>query len=384
MRFLFIILLLSAFTTSCNNSAPKADSSEKSSTSAENTDNSYASLSDIQLPPGFRITVYAGHVKGARSMARGDKGTVFVGTRKSSVYALVDENKDGKVDKQYTIADDLNTPNGIAFRNGSLYVAEINRILRYDHIEDNLSNPPKPVVVYDKYPTDKHHGWKYIAFGPDGKLYVPVGAPCNICEPDLNKYACITRMNADGSSEETIERGIRNTVGFDWQPGTNTLWFTDNGRDELGDNIPPDELNRAPKDNMNFGYPYCHAGDIKDPEFCKKHNCSEFTPPAMKLGPHVAALGMKFYTGKMFPEEYHNQVFICEHGSWNRSEKIGYRISLIRVKGNKVLSYETFASGWLKNGIVSGRPVDLLILPDGSMLVSDDEGNAVYRIVYSK
>lgn len=317
-------------------------------------------------------------------MARGDKGTVFVGTRKSSVYALVDENKDGKVDKQYTIADDLNTPNGIAFRNGSLYVAEINRILRYDHIEDNLSNPPKPVVVYDKYPTDKHHGWKYIAFGPDGKLYVPVGAPCNICEPDLNKYACITRMNADGSSEETIERGIRNTVGFDWQPGTNTLWFTDNGRDELGDNIPPDELNRAPKDNMNFGYPYCHAGDIKDPEFCKKHNCSEFTPPAMKLGPHVAALGMKFYTGKMFPEEYHNQVFICEHGSWNRSEKIGYRISLIRVKGNKVLSYETFASGWLKNGIVSGRPVDLLILPDGSMLVSDDEGNAVYRIVYSK
>jgi glucose/arabinose dehydrogenase len=380
INLFFLLLLLS----SCNNSAPNADNTKKTSEPDENTRIQPPSLSGIQLPPGFSISVYAGHVKGARSMTKGDKGTIFVGTRQSSVYALVDENNDGKVDKPYTIANDLNTPNGVAFRNGSLYVAEINRILRYDHIEDRLANPPKPVVVYDKYPTDKHHGWKYIAFGPDGKLYVPVGAPCNICEPDPGRYACITRMNADGTEEQTIQRGIRNTVGFDWQPGTNTLWFTDNGRDELGDNIPPDELNCAPKDNMNFGFPYCHAGYIKDPEYGKKHNCSEYTAPAMKLGPHVAALGMKFYTGKMFPEQYHNQVFICEHGSWNRSEKIGYRISLVKVKGNKALFYEPFATGWLKNGAVSGRPVDLLILPDGSMLVSDDDGDAVYRITYHK
>lgn len=384
MRLLSAGLLGLLISSGCNNQASTDHSRENTVQPVENTGNSYPSLNDIQLPAGFSISLYAGNVKGARSMARGTKGTIFVGTRKSSVYALADENNDGRADRQYTIATGLNMPNGIAFRNGSLYVAEVSRILRYDHIEDNLSSPPKPVVVYDKYPADKHHGWKYIAFGPDGRLYVPVGAPCNICEPDPDKYACITRMNTDGSGEEVYARGIRNTVGFDWQPGTSTLWFTDNGRDEMGDNIPADELNRATEANMNFGYPYCHAGDIGDPEYGKGHNCSEFTPPAIKLGPHVAALGMKFYTGQMFPEEYRNQIFICEHGSWNRSEKIGYRISLVRVKADKALSYETFASGWLHNGVVSGRPVDLLVLPDGSMLVSDDEGDAVYRITYKK
>jgi glucose/arabinose dehydrogenase len=239
-------------------------------------------------------------------------------------------------------------------------------------------------VVTDKLPTETHHGWKFIAFGPDGKLYVPVGAPCNICEPDSQRYANIQRMNADGSGLEVFARGVRNTVGFDWQPGTQALWFTDNGRDMLGDEIPPDELNHAPKAGMHFGYPYCHAGDIVDPEFGAKRPCSEFTPPAQKLGPHVAAIGMRFYTGSMFPAEYRNQVLIAEHGSWNRSKKIGYRISLVKLQGGKAVAYEPFITGWLQGEEAWGRPSDVLVLPDGSLLVADDAAGAIYRVTYKK
>ena len=249
-------------------------------------------------------------------------------------------------------------PNGVAFRNGALYVAEVNRVLRYDDIESHLANPPKPVTVNDQFPKDRHHGWKFIAFGPDGLLYVPVGAPCNICEPDENRYALISRLKADGTGTEIFARGIRNTVGFDWHPVTKELWFTDNGGDNLGDDIPPDELNHAPKQGLNFGYPYCHGGDIPDPQFGKKRSCSEFTPPAQKLGPHVAALGMRFYTGSMFPAEYRNQIFIAEHGSWNRSTPIGYRITVVQLENNKAVSYKPFAEGWLQAGQAWGRPVD--------------------------
>jgi glucose/arabinose dehydrogenase len=263
-------------------------------------------------------------------------------------------------------------------------VAEVSRVLRFDEIEKHLENPPAPVVVKGDFPTAHHHGWKFIAFGPDGKLYVPVGAPCNLCESADPRFASITRMDPDGGHFEIFAKGIRNTVGFDWHPLTHELWFTDNGRDELGDNVPPDELNRAPAAGLNFGYPYCHGKNISDPEFGKKHACSEFTPPAQELGPHVASLGMRFYTGKMFPEEYRNNIFIAEHGSWNRSQKIGYRITRVRLKDNQAVAYETFAEGWLpKSGDVWGRPVDVLVMPDGALLVSDDHGGAIYRISYA-
>jgi len=335
----------------------------------------------IKLPPGFQIDVYADNVPNARSMTLSPNGTLFVGTRKlKNVYAIVDQNKDFKADQIYIIAKGLNSPNGVAFHNESLYVAEINRVLRFDHIEESLENPPKPVVVNDSFPKDGHHGWKFIRIGPDNKLYVPVGAPCNVCEREDERYASITRMNLDGSELEIYAKGVRNTVGFDWHPQSKDMWFTDNGRDLMGDNIPPDELNHAPKAGMHFGFPYCHGGDISDPEFGSKHDCSEFAPPMQKLGPHVAALGMRFYTGNMFPENYKNQIFIAEHGSWNRSKKIGYRIMVVELENNKPVSYKVFAEGWKQGEKVWGRPVDIELLPDGSMLVSDDYANAIYRI----
>lgn len=343
-------------------------------------------LEKIKLPKGFKISIFANNINDARSLTRGDKGTIFVGNRGGgSVYAVIDDNGDNKADKTYTIASGLKMPCGVAFRKGSLYVAEVNRILRYDNIEANLANPPKPVVINDKYPTDRHHGWKFIAFGPDGKLYVPVGAPCNICERlDNPKYASITRMDPDGSNVEVFASGVRNSVGFDWHPDTKELWFTDNGRDYLGDDLPSDELNHAPKKGMHFGYPYCHQGDTKDPKFGDKRPCSDFTTPAQKLGAHVAALGMRFYTGKMFPASYQKKAFIALHGSWNRSKKVGYKLALVNTKEGKVTEFTTFAEGWLEESeqLAWGRPVDVLPMPDGSLLVSDDMANVIYRITY--
>ena len=342
-------------------------------------------LANIKLPPGFKIEIYADKVENARSLALGDKGIVFVGTRSDSVYALVDSNRDGKADV-VTIAEGLNAPNGVAFRDGALYVAEISRILRFDGIEASLNKPPKPVVVFDKLPRDGHHGWKFIAFGPDGWLYVPVGAPCNICETDPDVYAAIHRMKPDGSQYEVFARGIRNTVGFDWDPNTKELWFNEHGRDMMGDDMPSCELNHAPKAGMHFGFPYCHQGDTPDPEYGSKRKCSEFTPPALKQGGHVAPDGLRFYTGKMFPAEYRNRIFIAQHGSWNRSKKSGYRVMMVTLKsdGKTVDKYEEFATGWLDDERAWGRPVDLLVMPDGSLLISDDTANAVYRITYSK
>ena len=341
------------------------------------------SLSLIRLPDGFSISLYASHVPNARSLALGEGGTVFVGTRsEGSVYALVDGDGDNKAEKVVRLADGLFAPNGVAFRDGALYVAEIHRILRFDDIEARLDNPPQPVVVNGGLPTDRWHGWKFIGFGPDGKLYVPVGAPCNVCTRADERYASLLRMNADGSAVEVFARGIRNTVGFDWHPHTGELWFTDNGRDNLGDDVPPDELNRAPQAGLHFGFPYCHAGRIPDPEFGRSRPCGDFTGTAQELGPHVAAIGMRFYTGTMFPAAYRNQIFIAEHGSWNRSDPIGYRISLVRLKDNTPISYEVFAQGWLQGRSAWGRPADVLVMPDGALLVSDDRANVVYRISY--
>ena len=341
-------------------------------------------LEKIKLPPGFEITLYTDKVPGARSMSLAPDGTLFVGTRKQGkVYAVLDKNGDNKVDKVITLAEGLNKPNGVAFKNGSLYVAEASRVLRFDNITEHLQSPKKHVVINDSFPTEPRHDWKFIRFGPDGKLYIPVGAPCNICEPG-DPYAAIHRINPDGSGDEIFARGVRNTVGFDWHPISGELWFTDNGRDLLGDDSPPDELNYAPNKGMHFGYPYRHGKSISDPEFGDKKVLYLFTPPARELGPHVAALGMRFYTGNMFPKAYQNQIFIAEHGSWNRSEKIGYRISLVHLKQNQAVSYETFADGWLQKQQAWGRPVDLLVMPDGALLVSDDKAGAIYRISYNE
>ncbi len=342
-------------------------------------------LSDIVLPPGFTIDVYAPNVENARSLALGEKGTLFVGTRSAGkVYAVLDRNQDHKADKVITLAEGLNMPNGVAFKSGALYIAEVNRVLRYEDIESRLTNPPKPVIVRDDFPRDRHHGWKFIRFGPDGMLYVPVGAPCNVCEREDERYASVMRMNPNGSGLEVFAHGVRNTVGFDWHPKTAELWFTDNGRDWLGDDLPPDELNRAPRKGMHFGFPYCHGGTIPDPGFGTKRGCEEFVPPAQALGPHVAALGMRFYSGAMFPEQYRDQIFIAEHGSWNRTSPIGYRLTLVRLNGNQTVSYEVFAEGWLNRGRAWGRPVDVLVMPDGALLVSDDRAGVIYRISYKK
>jgi glucose/arabinose dehydrogenase len=340
-------------------------------------------LDKIKLPPGFKIGVYA-EVPNARSMCVSPSGTVFVGTKGDKVYAITDKNHDGKLVKVYEIASGLTSPNGVAFKEGSLFIGAISTIYRMDSIESRLANPPKPVVVYDKYPSDEHHGLRFIAFGPDGKLYVPVGAPCNVCDPNP-PYASLTRINPDGTGLEIFARGIRNTVGFDWNPLTKEIWFTDNGRDNLGDNIPNDELNTASKAGMHFGYPYCHQGNIPDPEFGKGKNCSDYTAPAKLLGPHVAPLGMRFYTGNSFPAQYKNAIFIAEHGSWNRSIPIGYRVAVVKMDSNGNAKYpEIFAEGWLQNiRDVSGRPVDVQFLQDGSMLVSDDYRGVIYRITYS-
>ncbi|GIV60069.1 MAG: sorbosone dehydrogenase [Rhodothermaceae bacterium] len=348
-------------------------------------------LDKIKLPPGFEISIFAEDVPNARSLRLTPGGTLFVSTRREGkVYAVRDTDGDYVADEVYTLAEGLNMPNGIAFRDGALYVAEVNRILRYDDIERRLADPPEPVVVYDDLPSDRHHGWKYIDFGPDGKLYVPVGAPCNICD-EGDPYAAILRMNPDGSDVEVFARGVRNTVGFTWDPLTGEMWFTDNGRDNIGgrnqditDNSPPCELNHAPRPGMHFGYPYVHGRAILDPEFGAGHDPADYTPPAQELGPHVAPLGLEFYTGEMFPGEYRNQIFIAEHGSWNRRQKIGYRVTLVRLDENRrPTSYEPFAEGWLEGNDNWGRPVDLELMPDGSMLLSDDQNGVVYRITYT-
>ncbi len=341
-------------------------------------------LSKIELPPGFAIEIFADDVAGARSMALGEKGTVFVGTRdEGRVYAVVDSDNDGKADQKYILARGLTSPNGVVFHDGDLYVAEIGRIIRYDDIMEHLNEAAEPSVVYSGLPTDRAHGWKYLRMGPDGYLYFGVGAPCNVCLMENPIYATLCRIKPDGTEFEIVANGIRNTVGFDWHPETRVLWFTENGRDGMGDNVPPDELNKITQPGLHFGFPYRH-GTLPDPQFGDRRPSEDFVLPAIELGPHVAALGMRFYTGKMFPEKYRNQIFIAEHGSWDRSRKIGYRVTMVTLdeKSNPV-AYETFAQGWLRpNQTVTGRPVDLLVMPDGAMLVSDDYGNAIYRISY--
>lgn len=369
LQIIIIFLLIELTFFSCASSNSNSDSN--------------SNLDKITLPDGFQISIYAEDVPGARSMELSPDGTLFVGSRdEGNVYAVRDNDGDYVADEVFIIDEELYMPNGVQFRDGDLYVAEINRVTKYENIDAHLENPPEPVIVNDAFPDDKWHGWKFIRFSPDGLLYVPVGVPCNVCEKDDDRYGTIMRMKPDGSDLEIYAEGVRNTVGFDWHPETTELWFTDNGRDWMGDNKPPDELNYAPQKGMHFGFPYCHGKDIADDEYGKGVDCDQYTPPAINLGPHVAALGMRFYTGDMFPAEYQHQIFIAEHGSWNRRIPIGYRITLVRLEGNEAVSYETFAEGWLEAGDYWGRPVDVLIMPDGSLLVSDDYSGTIYRITY--
>ncbi len=340
-------------------------------------------LRRIQLPPGFSIQLYAAGVPDARSLTLGSRGTVFVGSGTAhKVYALLDHDREGKANEVITVATGLTLPNGVAFHDSALYVADLNRVLRFDDIEMHIRNVPAPVVVNSQLPGHTHHGARVIRFGPDGWLYISVGAPCNVCEPKDEHEATILRMRPDGSALEVFARGVRNSVGFDWQPQSQQLWFTDNGRDGMGDDIPPDKLNYAPLPGMNFGFPYCHGGNIPDPEFGRIHACSDFVAPAMNLPAHVAALGMAFYTGRMFPLTYQNQIFIAEHGSWDRSIPTGDRISLVKLRGDGTATYEPFAVGWQMGPHRWGRPVDMLVMSDGALLVSDDYAGAIYRIVY--
>jgi glucose/arabinose dehydrogenase len=342
-------------------------------------------LEQINLPDGFKIAIYA-EVPNARSMVLSKNGTLFVGNRsEDNVYAVQDTDGDMVADKTYIIDKDLKMPNGVALKDGDLYVAEVSRILKYENIEANLDNPPEPIIVFDSYPTETHHGWKYIAFGPDGLLYVPVGAPCNICYRDDNPiYTSITRIDVSNPEPEIVATGIRNTVGFDWDPKTGKLWFTDNGRDMMGDDVPPCELNVVTSSNQHFGYPFCHGGTIPDPEFGSGKSCADYTAPVLNFIAHTAPLGMNFYEGTMFPDAYDNKIFVAQHGSWNRAKKSGYVVMAIDHDDISADNAQVFVSGWLdeESQKAWGRPVDVINMPDGSILISDDYADVVYRVSY--
>jgi glucose/arabinose dehydrogenase len=337
-------------------------------------------IAQLKAPKGFKVEVYASGIANARSLRLGDKGTLFVSNRQlDKVYAVVDRG--GKREAK-VILSGLDRPNGLAFHKGTLYVGEGTKISKLENIEDNLDNPPQPVVVYDDLPNHQSHGWKFIAIGPDNKLYINVGAPCNICIPP-EENAQIRRVNLDGSGAEAFARGVRNSVGFDWHPVTKELYFTDNGRDWLSEDLPEDELNRVTKAGQHFGFPYCHQGTFTDREVGWGRSCEEFVKPVALLGPHSAALGMRFYTGRMFPAAYRNAIFIARHGSWNRTKKIGADVVVAKLnKDGSVKSVEPFLTGFLQNNQYVGRPVDVQFMKDGSLLVSDDYAGAVYRVAY--
>lgn len=338
-------------------------------------------LEKINLPPGFSISLWA-KVPDARTLALGDRGTVFVGSRSAgNVYAITDHDDERHI---RIIASKLKLPSGVAFHQGALFVSAVNRILRFDRIEENLDHPPQPHVILDSLPKEVFHGWRFIAFGPDDLLYVAIGAPCDACEADQSHYAHIARLKPDGSNYEIYAQGVRHSAGFDWHPETKELWFTDIGREWMSDNMPPDELNHAPAKGMHFGFPYCHASNVLDPKFGAKRGCERSTPPAIELAAHVTPLGMRFYTGNMFPSEYRNRLIIAEHGPWNVRTKTGYQLEWVYIENNQVTKKEVFADGWLENGNAWGRPVDVLVMPDGALLVSDDQAGAIYRISYTK
>lgn len=345
--------------------------------------NAAVTATGLTAPPGFHVELFASNVPNVRQLAVSSDGLVFAGSREAGkIYAIIDRNHDFVADEVVTIADDLHLPSGIALHQGALYVGAVERILRYDDIAEHYREHPQPVVLPARLPHDEAHGWKYLGFGPDGMLYVPVGAPCNICLPNP-PYGSILRMQPDGRDVTVYATGIRNSVGFAWHPVTGELWFTDNGRDWLGDDSPSCELNRVTKPGQHFGFPFIHGGGTPDPEFGVGRNAKDFVPPAVKLGAHVAPLGVLFYHGKQFPAEFRRSLLIAEHGSWNRSRKVGYRVVRLELDAqSEVIRNVPFVTGWLQNEEVSGRPADVAELSDGSVLISDDTAGVIYRVRY--
>ena len=337
-------------------------------------------LDQLKVPKGFNLELYASGMPNARSLALGSKGTVFVGSRlQDKVYAIT--NKNGKHEAKVLVSG-LYRPNGVAFKDGTLYIAELSQISKIDNVEDKLDSSPKPVVIYNDLPKDEAHGWKFLAIGPDNKLYVEIGQPGNNVLHDKD-HGQLRRLNLDGSGAEVIAFGVRHSVGFDWNPTTKELYFSDNGRDWMSEDVPEDKLNRLTKVGQDFGAPYCYQGNIPDPEFGWGHPCSEFVPPILLTGPHSAGLGLRFYTGSMFPAKYKNAIFLARHGSWNRTKKFGGDILVVYLnKDGTVKSSEVFLTGFLQNNNYIGRPVDVMNMPDGSMLISDDWNGAVYRLTY--
>ena len=341
-------------------------------------------LNSLRMPDGFSVSIYA-EIQNPRQLALGSENTVYVGSLRGSVFAIINMNGDETGDNVVTIAENLNTPNGVAYYDGDLFIGEIGRISRIEDVDSKLSSPQQTVTVNDSLPDRRHHGFKFLHVGPDGKIYLPVGAPCNVCEED-EIFATMLNMNLDGSGLEIVASGIRNTVGFDFHPESEELWFTDNGRDMLGDDLPACEINRLSEFGQHFGFPYIHQGDLPDPRFGNGHDPSNYTPPVLKLGAHVAPLGLAFYRGDMFPDEFDNTVFWAEHGSWNRSEKSGYRVMMGQISedNTRIISNRPFVEGWLQGQRNWGRPVDILNMPDGSVLISDDQANLIYRVAYTQ
>jgi glucose/arabinose dehydrogenase len=347
-------------------------------------------LDRIQLPEGFEISIYRDGLEAARSMAMSDSGTLFLGTRSNrsrdkvgKVYAVTNPDGDARGDEVKVVVEGFNVPNGVALKDGDLYVAEIHRITRFDDIEGNLDAPPEPVVLNDSFPDEYHHGWKYLRFGPDGRLYVPVGAPCNICEPEAGQ-GTIVSLAADGSDKRVYAEGVRNSVGFDWDPATGDFWFTDNGRDLWGEDTPPEELNHAPAAGAHYGYPYRYGKNLVDDSFSTALGDDDFTGAALEFPAHNALLGMRFYTGDQFPAAYQGDLFIASRGSWNRAVPDGYKIYRVRREDGRAVEWQEFATGWLtEDNKFWGRPVDIELAPDGALLVSDDFNGLVYRISYA-
>ncbi|WP_462159085.1 PQQ-dependent sugar dehydrogenase [Pseudoalteromonas sp. GB56] len=337
----------------------------------------------LVVPEGFTIEPYALDVENARQIALSDSGIVYAGSRKAGkVHALIDADNNGRAERKVLIAEGLNMPSGIAFKDGDLYVAEVQRIVRFKDIDKNLDKAQME-VVFDQLPDKSHHGWKFIRFSPQGDLIIPVGVPCNICAEDP-EFGLIYSLDMDTKKVSTIAKGVRNSVGFDYHPKTGNLWFSDNGRDMMGDDMPPCEINVITEPGQHFGFPYFHGGIIADPEFGEGKALTDYVQPALNLGAHVAPLGIHFYTGEQFPSKFKNQLFVAEHGSWNRSKKAGYRVMVANVEGDKVTGYTPFITGFMENEETFGRPVAMVQMPDGSLLVSDDFANAVYRIQYNK
>lgn len=384
MKVIYYLFLFSLLGISCstNNASNTSNPIQLASAITEPTD---PDLAFLNIPEGFSLTYYAKDVDNARSMVLAEDGTLFVGSRRDKVHAVQDKDGDGFAEEVTVIVKDLKMPNGVALKDGDLYVAEIHRVIIFRDIASQLEiGSFEFEVFYDQYPTERHHGWKYIAFGPDEKLYVPVGAPCNICESEDDVFNSITRLDANANME-IVQTGVRNTVGFNWHPNNDKLWFTDNGGDNLGDNMPGDELNFASSDKQHFGFPYCHQGDFLDPEFGQDKNCDDYTPPAQVLGPHVAALGLEFWNTTNFPSNFKDHAFIAEHGSWNRSTPIGYRLTTVKVDENgSTQDYNVLLDGFRDNdkNEVYGRPVDLEWMADGSLLISDDYADCIYRLTY--